>query len=94
MRNIYLVVIIFISLLITSCGSGEQSTVFGGDGSNPLTQKNVEPCDDSNPTYTKILDNDTLVNTQKDTIVNIIHNTNKQKKVCVKSGSAHLLREE
>jgi len=42
--------------------------------------------------YTCIKSNDTLVKETDNTTVEIVHNSNGTKKVCVKSGGAYLLR--
>jgi len=91
-----LYIINFTLLLITlsSCGSSDTQ-----EGNN-IARINVINCDLSNSAdalnncigYTCVNKNDTLVSNTNDTVLQIIHFNNDDKKVCVQNGSAHILR--
>ena len=104
MKNIYLIISsIFLTLLLSACGGGG-----GGGGTSiggGSTQVAIINCDNSNSGtgtndcgdalvpdyYTCIQDGDTLVKEDDNTSVEIIH-SGSNKKVCVVSGTAHILR--
>ena len=93
-----LITMLFISLFLSSCGTGGTSekgnistVVVLCDNSNSATATN--DCGDSSipDYYTCLKDGDTLIEDDANSIVKIIH-TPTNKKVCVQSGTAHIIR--
>lgn len=92
MRNIYLILnVTLLSLFFISCGGGGGSN---NDASFDTgdSKINVLICNESAPVYTDIKKGDLLVKQTDSTVVQIIHDSNDNKKICVVSGAAHLLR--
>lgn len=93
MKKIYLLIsTTLMALLLSACGGG------GGGSSDASfdsgnTKISVVDCNNTTPIYTDIEDGDLLVKESDSTIVVIVHNTDASKKVCVDSGSSHLLRD-
>lgn len=87
MKKFYL--IIPLALIFSACGGGGDSASF----SDAQTQITIVDCNNTNPQYTNIEDKDVLVKDSQNTQITIIHDSNNTKKVCVISGSAHLVRE-
>ncbi len=93
MRNLYLIISTsLIALLLSACGGG------GGGSSDASfdsgnTKISVITCNTTTPVYTTIETGDLLVKEVTPTEVIIVHDNNNNKKVCVISGSAHLLRD-
>lgn len=93
-RVLYIINIVFIVAILSSCGSSDTQ-----EGDN-IIKRVVINCDLSNGLigvndcsgYTCLNINDTLVSNTNDTLLEIIHTSNNDKKVCVKQGSAHILR--
>ena len=75
-------------LFFTACGGGgggSTTEIVLDNSSNTIT---VTSCEN----YIIINDGDSLVKDTTDTVVKIIHDSNNVKKVCVVSGSAHIVR--
>lgn len=90
MRNIYLVISsIVLALLLSACGGAGSSDASFDSGNKKIA---VIACNTTTPVYTDIETGDLLGKEVTPTNVTIIHDTNGNKKVCVVSGSAHLLR--
>ena len=88
MKKIYLIPnLIFLALLFNSCGGGGDASFDTGN-----TKIAIVTCNNITPTYTDIQEGDLLVKESDSTIVTIVHNTNSSKKICITTGSAHLLR--
>ena len=94
MQNIFLFInITLIALTFSACGGG------GGDASfksNETSDSNgskisIESCSVSNPVYTKIEVGDVLVKDEPP-VVQILHDSNDNKSICIVSGNAYLLR--
>jgi len=96
---IYTIHAIIIVLFLNSCGSSD--TQEGGAFTLPNTVIVIN-CDGTGTglndciNYTCLNNNDTLVSNNDDTLLEIIHTSNGNKKVCVKltvpAGSAHIQR--
>lgn len=97
-KILYIIKLFFIVLILNSCGSGDTSE--GGSEIININKLIVVDCNLSNNSialndcngYTCIKQNDTLVSGTNNTILEIIHISNNEKKVCVKQGLAHILR--
>ena len=88
MNKIYLIIsLTVISLFLASCGGGDTHEI-GSTGTNTSTTIVVKNCNE----FTTIKSGDTLIKDSNSTIVTIVDNSNGDKKVCVDSGSAHILR--
>lgn len=93
MRNIYLILnITLLSLFFISCGGGGGGSSSDASFDTGDIKINVLICNESAPVYTDIKKGDLLVKQTDSTIVQIVHDSDDNKKVCVVSGSAHLLR--
>jgi len=90
MNKIYLIIsTTLLALLLSACGGGGG----GGDATFDSGNTKVPIVDCSTSTYTDIVVGDLLVKEDDSTTVTIVHNTNGTKRICVVSGSAHLLRD-
>ena len=99
MKNTYLLLSsIIIALLLSACGSGSASqkgtsessiTVVDCNGSNVALATNDCNVDGN---FTCYQSSDTLVEDTRSSSVQIITDTSGTKKVCIVSGSAHLVR--
>lgn len=81
-----------LTLILSGCGGG------GGGSSDASfdtgdTKIPVVICNNTTPIFTNIEVGDLLVKETSSTLVNIVHDSNNNKKVCVISGAAHLLRD-
>ncbi len=100
MKKIYLIISTsFIILFLTACGGGggggsssKSGNTSGNNTSGNITKVTIVTCSDSNPIFTTIESGDLLVKEVTPTSVNIVHDTDDNKKVCVITGSAYLLR--
>ena len=103
MQSKYLIAsLIALGFLISGCSDGTSE----GSSAPQATIVKVIKCDNSNATsatddcgnalvpnhYTCIQGGDSLVQESSGTTVEILHDSKNNKKVCVKSGSAHLIR--
>jgi len=93
-KILYIINITLLLITLSSCGSSDTQ-----EGDN-IAKIDVINCDLSNSNhalndcigYTCINKKDTLVSNTNDTVLQIIHFNNDDKKVCVQNGSAHILR--
>lgn len=106
MKKILIVNIITLSFFLSACGGGSGDTTYMNTTTNEDTKITIINCDNSNDLiadhscdnvivpdyYTCIQSGDTLVKDDSNTIIKVIGDSNDNKKVCVVSGSAHLLR--
>lgn len=84
MKNIYkLILVPLITLLFSACGDEGEGKFDTG-----TTQINITNCE----TYITLQEGDLLVKDNDNTSIKIIHNINNTKQVCVRTGSAHLIR--
>ena len=82
MKNIYLIATtITIALFFGACGDSDES---------PVTNITISDCNTSN--YTDILAGDTIVQDEDNTSIQTLFNTDSSQKVCVLTGSAHIVR--
>ena len=103
MQNRYLIAsLIALGIFISGCSDGTSE----GSSAPQATIIKVIKCDNSNTAsatddcgnslvpnhYTCIQEGDSLAQDSSGTTVEILHDSNNNKKVCVKSGSAHLIR--
>ena len=85
MKHIKLLInITLIALFLSACGDDGKGSF--DTGSQQIT---VTSCE----TYITLQSNDLLVKDTANTSVKIVHDGNNNKKVCVVSGSAHIIRE-
>lgn len=85
MKKIYLTLTtISLALFLSGCGEGDDASF-----SNSETLITISPCE----TYTDILTGDTIVQDSSGTSIKTVFNTDGSKKVCVLSGSAHIVRQ-
>ena len=92
MRNIYLIISsTLIALLLSACGGGGSSSDASFDSGD--TKVAVVDCNTTTPVYTNIETGDLLVKEDDSTVVTLVHNTSGSIKVCIDSGTAHLLRD-
>ena len=86
----YLMIIIALSstVFFTACGGGGTSD---GGGSTQIT---VAACEtpDVIANYTLLQSGDTIVKDEASTVINTFHDVDGNKRICVSSGSAHILR--
>lgn len=93
MKNIIFILnTILLALLLSACGGG------GGGSSDASfdsgnTKIAIIACNNTTPVYTSIQTGDLLVKEVIPTTVDIVQDSNNNKKVCVVSGAAHLLRD-
>lgn len=71
-------------ILLSNCSGGGEGTFDTG-----IANIVVSDCE----SYTDISANDLLVKDDENTIVKILHNADGSRRVCVVSGSAHIVRE-
>ena len=89
MKKIYKILTpISLALFLSACGGSGDDASF----KNSEEKITIVMCDTNNPVFTTIEINDTLVKTNTNTTVQIVHESNDNKKVCVDTGSAYLLR--
>ena len=85
MKNKYLIpAVIIVALLLSACSGDGQGSFDTGEEKIVITS-----CEDYIITQT----NDLLVKDDDNTTIKVIHDVNGTKKVCVLSGSAHIIRE-
>ena len=85
MKKLYIVLTItFAALLLSACGGGGSN----GSFSNAEQTIAIPNCE----TYENILDGDTVIQDQNSTSIKTVFDANGTKKVCVLTGSAHILR--
>ena len=85
MKNIYLIISsITLALLLSACGGG------GSEGSfnNSETLITIPSCE----IYEDIITGDTIIQDQNNTSIKTVFNIDGTKKVCVLTGSAHIIR--
>jgi len=82
MKNIYILMVITIALLFSACGDGDGRFETGD------TKIDVTVC----PIIIAVDNNDLLVKNEDNTTIQVIHDANGSKQVCVLSGSAHIIR--
>jgi len=88
MKKIYLILnSISLALLLSACGTGDMSE-------DTNTGDNVKVVVTACNTYTIIQSGDTLVKDSDNTSIITVFNSDGLKKVCVQTGSAHILRED
>lgn len=93
MKKIYsIILLIAVSLNFTACGGG------GGDASfkNAVIDINIScvlaPTSNDFNSYLTLYSGDEIVNDEPNTLVTTYHNINGEKKVCLNSGKAHIVR--
>lgn len=94
MKNIIFILnTILLALLLSACGGGggEDSSDSSFDSGN--TKIPIIACNNTTPVYTNIQTGDLLVKEVTPTTVDIVQDSNNNKKVCVINGLAHLLRD-
>lgn len=94
MKKIFLIAkTVFLALLLSACGGGggSDASFESGNTTNNSTKIQIVDCN-TPPVYTSIQTGDVLVKETTPTTVNIVHDSNNNKEVCVSSGMAHLLR--
>ena len=84
MKKVYTTIIAFIMLFITACSDGK------GKFDTGTSKIDIADCNTSS--YTTMQDNDLLVEDSDSTLLQIIHDSNGTKKVCIQTGSAHIIR--
>lgn len=85
MRKIYLILTSFtLALFLSACGGGGSDASF----SNAEQKITIPNCE----TYETIEDGDTVIQDQNSTSIKTVFDQNGTKKVCVLTGSAHILR--
>lgn len=94
MKKIYsIILLIAVSLNFTACGGGG-----GGDSSfkNAIIDINIScvlaPTSNDFDTYISLNSGDEIINDEPNTLVTTYHNINGEKKVCLNSGKAHIVR--
>lgn len=88
MKNIYKILTpISLALILSACG-GDEASYKNSEEQIPIVECNTT----ETIKYTPIQINDTLVKTDTNTSVQIVHDSNDTKKVCTTIGSAYLLR--
>ena len=86
MKNIIKLSIITTCLITIFIGCGDGDANF----SDPETTLTITKCD----TYTTLLTNDVVISDSADTEIKTVVNTDDTKKICVVSGTAHILRKD
>ena len=98
---IKIVSIFFVISFMSACSGGKSDTQEGGANSiDSVENISIVDCNLSNASsarndcqgYTCIHPNDTLVSDSDQTLLEIIHTSSDDKKVCVKNASAHIIR--
>lgn len=92
MKRIYILInTISLALLLSACGGGSGSS---GDGlfDSGNTKISLSLCNNTNSSFTAIEDEDLLKKQSADARVNIVHDSNDNKKICLLSGEAYLIR--
>jgi hypothetical protein len=85
MKKIYLTLSsITLALLLSTCGGGDSSSF-----ENSQTLITIPSCE----TYEDIVTGDTVVQDESNTSIKTVFNTDGTKKVCVLTGSAHIVRQ-
>lgn len=92
MKKIYsIVLLIAVALGFTACGGGG-----GSSFKNAIIDINVacvaSPSSNDFDTYITLYSGDEIVNDEAGTLVTTYHNINGEKKVCLNSGKAHIVR--
>ncbi|WP_415249815.1 hypothetical protein [Sulfurimonas sp.] len=86
MKNVYLIVMVsVVGLLLSACSGGEGSF---DTGEEKIT---ITHCSE---TYITTQLNDLLIKDESDTTIEVLHDVNGTKRVCVLTGSAHIIREK
>ena len=95
-KILYIVSFIFVALSFTACGGGGGDSSFSGDTTTQI-DINVN-CVSGTPsagdlaTYITLLSGDTIVEDTDPTTVSTYHDLSGNKKICLNTGSAHILR--
>ena len=84
MKRIYIVLSSIIVLIFTACGDN-------GDGKFDTGLEKVIVVTCSNG-FTTIDEGDILAKDEDNTVIQIVHDSNNTKKVCVDTGSAHIIK--
>ena len=85
MKRIYLILMVsVVGLLLSACSGDGQGSFDTGEEKIIITN-----CE----TYVNTQVNDLLVKDDSATTIKIVHDVNGTKRVCVASGSAHIIRE-
>ncbi len=93
MKNIIFILnTVLLALLLSACGGGGGSAEDNNQEPNIENRVNIVSCDTSSSTYTTIETGDLLVKDSDNTSVDIIHDSEDSKKVCIISGDAFLIR--
>jgi hypothetical protein len=100
-RYLTSITILVITLFFSACGGGSGDTFEDSstkiiiiDCNNSNSEIGTNDCgDEDTPDYYTCLESgDTLIKEDENTIVEIVHDIDDNKKVCVQSGSAYILR--
>ena len=89
MKTIYVTITMFATLLLLSACSGGGGGDGGGSFNTGLEQITITNCN----AYTIAQTSDLIVKDSATTTIQIIHDSNGSKSVCVITGSAHIIRE-
>lgn len=90
MKNIYLIATsIIIALFLSACGEGDSASFTGSTSTSSIITIPIPMCED----YVNILTGDTVVQDETGTTIKTVFNTDGSKKVCVLTGSAHIIRQ-
>jgi len=91
MKNIISITIfIFVTIGFTACGSGGDASFKNGETIIPIDVNCTTPA--TIATYIPLQSGDAIVKEEDNTTVNIYHDLDGTKKVCLDSGKAHILR--